>query len=53
MSPTEQKVALQIGMLSLQLANALAEIERLQAELEKVTPRPVEVKNGAEHAASH
>lgn len=57
MNPVEQKIALQIGMMQLQIAQMAAQIEaltdenaRLKAQAPPVTPKTI---NGDAHAASH
>lgn len=57
MNPVEQKIALQLGMMQMQIAQMAAQIEALTAENEKlkaqvvpVAPKPL---NGEAHAASH
>lgn len=58
MNPVEQKIAMQLGLLQLQLAQASAQIDaltednaKLKAELESM--RAPKIMNGDAHATGH
>ncbi len=56
MNPVEQKLALQLGMMQMQIAQMAAQIEALTAENEKLkqyAPVAPKTLNGDAHAASH